>query len=111
MTEKNTNKQVKKRRRLFRTPIMGEPLPNGKRFLSMRMKFVGVMLVTGTAILLLALTAIPLSLQVFQKYHTRPERVEARLEGYVREFADYVAEKKIIPRLWWSGRAVTARCT
>ena len=95
MTEKHTRKAPKKRRLFFRTPIMGEPLPNGKRFLSMRMKFVGVMLITGTAILLLALTAIPLSLQLFQKYHTRPERVEARLESYVREFADYVAEKKI----------------
>ena len=74
---------------------MGEPLPNGKRFVSMRMKFVGVMLITGTAVLLLALSAIPLSLQLFQKSHTKPERVEARLESYVREFASYVAEEKI----------------
>ena len=95
MTEKRKHQKTKKRRLFFRTPIMGEPLPNGKRFLSMRMKFVGVMLITGTAILLLALTAIPLSLQLFQRIHTQPERVEARLESYVREFADYVAEKKI----------------
>lgn len=95
MTDKPTKKNAKKHRLFFRTPIMGEPLPNGKRFLSMRMKFVGVMLITGTAILLLALTAIPLSLRLFQRIHTEPERVEARLEGYVREFADYVAERKI----------------
>ena len=74
---------------------MGELLPNGKRFVSMRMKFMVVMLITGTAVLMLALSAIPVSLQIFHKYHTRPEQVEARLENYVREFAAYVAEEKI----------------
>ena len=87
--------KVKSRRRLFRTPIMGETLPNGKRFVSMRMKFLAVMLITGLAVLMLALTAIPLSLQIFHKYHTQPEQVEARLDSYAREFAAYVAEKKI----------------
>ena len=76
-------------------PFIGEPLPNGKRFISMRMKFVAVMLVAGTAILITALAAIPLALQLFQKYHTRPERVDERLDGYVRDFAAYVAEEKI----------------
>ena len=83
------------RRSLFRVPIIGEPLPNGKRFISMRMKFVGVMLITGLAVVITALVAIPLSLQFFHKHHTDPERTDQRLDGYVRDFAAYVAEEKI----------------
>ena len=70
-------------------------MPNGRRFVSMRMKFVGVMLITGIAVLLLALIAIPLSLRFFQKHHTEPERVDERLQSYVEDFATYVAEEKI----------------
>ena len=96
MIKKSTDSTKRKgRRSLLRTPIMGETLPNGKRFMSMRVKFVGFMLITGVAVLLLALTAIPLSLRIFEKNHNKQERVEARLDDYVSEFASYVAEKKV----------------
>ena len=85
----------KSRRSFFRTPIMGETLPNGKRFMSMRMKFVGFMLITGVAVLLVALMAIPLSLRIFEKNHNKLVRVEARLDDYISDFAAYVAEKKV----------------
>ena len=85
----------KSRRAFFRTPIMGEPLPNGQRFVSMRMKFVGFMLITAVAVLIFALVAIPLSLRIFQKSHNKLERVEARLDSYISDFAAYVAEKKV----------------
>ena len=96
MTDKNNQSPKKRPRRpLFRTPIIGAPLPNGKRFVSMRMKFVGVMLITGFAVLVTALVAIPLSLRLFQEYHTDPERTDQRLDGYARDFAAYVAEEKV----------------
>ena len=76
-------------------PFIGEVMPNGRRFVSMRVKFAGVMLITGVAVLVVALLAIPMALQLFRKYHTRPERVDARLESYVRDFSSYVAENKI----------------
>lgn len=76
-------------------PFIGTSLPNGKRFVSMRMKFVGVMVVAGVTILLTALAAIPLTLQLFRVYHTRPERVERRLNSYVQDFALYVAEENV----------------
>ncbi len=76
-------------------PFIGELMPNGKRFISMRMKFVGVMLITGVAVLVAALVIIPLALRFFQSFHTQPERVEERLKDYVRDFASYVAEEKI----------------
>ena len=96
MTDKRSDPtKGKKRLPLFRTPIIGETMPNGKRFVSMRMKFVGFMLITGVAVLLLALTAIPLSLQIFEKNHNKLERVEARLDDYISDFAAYVAEKKV----------------
>ena len=63
--------------------------------MSMRMKFVGFMLITGVAVLLLALTVIPLSLRIFEKNHNKLERVEARLDEYISDFAAYVAEKKV----------------
>ena len=63
--------------------------------MSMRMKFVGFMLVTGVAVLLLALVAIPLSLRIFERNHNKLERVEARLDEYISDFAAYVAEKKV----------------
>ena len=85
----------KSRRAFFRTPIIGEQLPNGKRFVSMRMKFVGFMVTTAVAVLLVALVAIPLALQVFQRQHNKLERVEARLDTYISDFAAYVAEKKV----------------
>lgn len=61
----------------------------------MRVKFVAVMLTTAVSILVMALTAIPLALQLFRTYHTQPDRVEQRLESYVRDFAAYVAEEKV----------------
>ena len=76
-------------------PFIGQLLPNGKRFVSMRMKFVAVMLITSVAVLVTALAAIPLALRIFHTQHTQPDRVEERLDGYVRDFASYVAEEKI----------------
>lgn len=96
MTDPKRKTNRKKRRlSFFHMPFIGETLPNGKRFISMRVKFVGVMVVTGIAVLVTALSVIPLALQVFQKYHTRPDRVDERLEDYVRDFAAYVAEEKV----------------
>ena len=63
--------------------------------MSMRMKFVGFMLITGVAVLLVALMAIPLSLRIFERNHNKLERVEARLDDYISDFAAYVAEKKV----------------
>ncbi len=76
-------------------PFIGQLLPNGKRFISMRMKFIAVMLITGVTVLVTALVAIPLALRFFHTHHTRPDRVDERLDGYVRDFAAYVAEEKI----------------
>ena len=85
----------KRKRLLSSMPFMGNTLPNGRRFVSMRIKFAAVMLLTGVTVLIIALLAIPHALQIFRKYHTRPQQVEARLESYVRDFSSYVAEKKI----------------
>ncbi len=64
-------------------------------FVSMQIKFMAVMVVTALAVVLTALWSIPLCLQIFRKVHTDPERVEARLEAYVRDFAAYVAEENV----------------
>ena len=70
-------------------------MPNGKRFLSMRIKFTVFMIITALVVVMVALIAIPAALQVYRREHSKPERVEARLENYIRNFAAYVAEENI----------------
>ena len=96
MTDPKKPRRLNKHRpSLTNMPFIGQLLPNGKRFVSMRMKFIAVMLITGVAVLVTALAAIPLALRFFHAHHTQPDRVEERLDGYVRDFAAYVAEEKI----------------
>lgn len=95
LIEPKKRKLLKKRPTFANMPFIGQLLPNGKRFVSMRMKFVAVMLITSVAVLVTALAAIPLALRIFHTQHTQPDRVEERLDGYVRDFASYVAEEKI----------------
>ena len=70
-------------------------MKGGGRFLSMRVKFTVFMIITALIVLALAFTAIPVALQIFRREHSRPERVEERLESYTRDFAVYVAEENI----------------
>jgi hypothetical protein len=93
--KKTTVKNKPRRKNFFRTPIIGETLPNGRRFVSMRMKFLGFVLLTATAVLMTALVLIPVALRLFQQYHTDPERTDERLDSYVRDFAADVAEEKV----------------
>ena len=88
-------KQGSPRRSLPQFPLIGKTTRDGRPFISMRVKFVLVMLVTALAVTLVALVAIPAALQIFQRVNTQPERVEERLESYVRSFAEYVAEEKL----------------
>lgn len=76
-------------------PLIGRTTRDGKPFISMRLKFVFVMLITAAAVTLFALIAIPTALQIFRTVNTKPERVEERLDSYVRSFAEYVAEENI----------------
>ena len=79
----------------FSKTIMGKPMKRGGRFLSMRVKFPVFMIMTALVVLALAFSAIPVALQIFRREHSRPERVEERLESYTRDFAEYVAEGNI----------------
>ena len=72
-----------------------EPMADGKRFVSMRVKFVAVLGVTGVSVLAAALVLIPLTLYVFRSIYMRPDNVEERLDDYVSSFASYVAEESV----------------
>ncbi len=67
----------------------------GKRFISMRVKFVIAAVITGLSVILGALIAIPLTLLVFRDAYMQTERVEARMEAYISSFASYVAEENL----------------
>ncbi len=79
-------------------PLLGkknEKMPNGQRFVSMRVKFLGVLGMTGVAVVLAALLLVPLSLRIFAHFYNTPERSVERMDRYVRSFADYVAREQI----------------
>lgn len=76
-------------------PIVGRTVKGDGRFLSMRLKFTVFMIITTLVVLALAFTVIPVALQIFRREHSRPDRVEARLESYIRDFAAYVAKENI----------------
>jgi hypothetical protein len=69
-------------------PLVGHFKRDGKPFISMRVKFVMVMLITAVAVTLTALIAVPMALGIFQRINTNPERVEARLESCMHAFFD-----------------------
>ncbi len=61
----------------------------------MRVKFLCVLGVTGVAVVLAALLLIPLALRIFSHIYNTPERQVARMDRYVRNFADYVAREQL----------------
>ncbi len=70
-------------------------MADGRRFISMRLKFVAVLGVTGVAVLVGALLLIPLARNLICRAHMEPERVDRRLNGYIRSFAEYVADEHV----------------
>ena len=77
-------------------PFIGKrshPMPNGKRFVSMRVKFVITAVVTGVSVITAALLLVTGSLHLFRRTYMKPERVNERMEEYIHSFATYVAEE------------------
>ncbi len=70
-------------------------MPGGRRFVSMRVKFLGVLGIAGISVILGALLLIPLTLQIFRGIYMRPANVEAREERAIERFATYVAEEGV----------------
>ncbi len=104
MTDKHKRREKRREKRRVARPSFrempfvgkkGEKMPNGQRFVSMRVKFLGVLGVTGMSVVLAALILIPLTLRVFGAIYDRPERSVARMDRYVRNFADYVAREQL----------------
>lgn len=79
-------------------PFIGKrshPMPNGKRFVSMRVKFVITAVVTGVSVITAALLLVTGSLHLFRRTYMKPERVNERMEEYIHSFATYVAEEQL----------------
>lgn len=67
----------------------------GKQFVSMRVRFVGFVVLAGVTVVAVALLLIPLTLSVFRTAYMQPDRVDRRLEACISDFADYVAEEGV----------------
>lgn len=67
----------------------------GRRFVSMRVKFVGFLCAVGLSVIAAALILIPLVLSVFRTVYMRPALVSNRMDRYVESFATYVADKNV----------------
>lgn len=67
----------------------------GKAFIPMRLKFMVVLATTAVGVVLLAFLLIPVALRVVGDIHMRPGNVDKRLDAYMDEFADYVAENNV----------------
>ena len=61
----------------------------------MRMKFFAVLTITALGVMLLAVLLIPVALRVVGDIHMRPDNVDRRLDSYMEEFANYVAENNV----------------
>lgn len=70
-------------------------MADGRRFVSMRVKFVAVLAVAFVTVALGALALIPVALNIFRGAYMQPEQVSRRLDGYIRSFAEYVAKEEI----------------
>lgn len=96
MKRKNHTQGTSRFRR--RMPLIGrrdERMAGGRRFISMRVKFLAVLAVTGVMVLVAALVLIPLTLQVFRNYYMKTEHVEERLESHITRFAAFVEDEHI----------------
>ena len=95
-SKKEKNEAIKQARPR-RMPFIGKQgeLSGGKRFVSMRVKFVGMLAITGVTVLVAALIAIPLTLQVFRSVYMTPSHADERLDRYMSRFAAYVAEENV----------------
>lgn len=67
----------------------------GKAFIPMRLKFMVVLATTAVGVVLLAFLLIPVALRLVGDIHMRPGNVDKRLDAYMDEFADYVAENNV----------------
>jgi len=93
--KKNSEKRlsVEKRRRLLFSGRSAQN--NGRPFLSLRIKFAMVLIISSVGIVVAMLMLIPLSASLITKEYMQPERLNLRLDDYIKNFSDYVAEENI----------------
>lgn len=68
---------------------------DGRAFISLRLKFAAVLVVSAVAVICAALIIIPVTVTLITDYYMEPHRMDERLDDYIRNFSDYVAEREI----------------
>ncbi len=69
--------------------------PGGRAFVSLRLKFAVVLVISAVTTTLLALLLIPLTLNLIMNHYTSVDQVDGRLDNYIQSFANYVAQDEV----------------
>lgn len=84
--------KISKRRMVFyaRSGVKGK-----KPFVSVRIKFAAVMIISAIITVCAALLVIPPAAALLTKIYMRPARLDERLDRYIQNFNDFVTENQI----------------
>ncbi len=76
--------------------IFSEKKKRGKGpFVSLRVKFAAVLLLSAIIAVCLILLILPLVSMLITNFYMQTDRANARLDGYISNFSDYVLEEKV----------------
>ncbi len=97
MTDNTAQAKKKKARRPGRWGLIAgrKSTPDGQAFVSLRLKFAAVLLISLVITVLATLLLIPLILNLVMSHYTSTTQVDKRLDNYIASFADYVTEDNV----------------
>ncbi len=71
-------------------------LKNGGRpFISLRIKFAAVLVISAVVVICAALVLIPVAVTLITDFYMEPRRMDERLDNYIRSFSDYVSDEAL----------------
>ena len=93
--EKTTGGQTSPRRKRMPLLAVKNAKNNDHPFISIRLKFAMVLVISAVAVIVTAMILIPVAVTLITDYYMEPERKDERLDDYIQSFSDYVTEEEI----------------
>jgi len=101
LTERRKKQFLLKKKKRAKTkrkmPLLMKAEGEGKGglFVSLRLKFAMVLIISALMMISIALLLIPVAARLITQYYMEPSRMDARLDDYILDFSDYVAAGNI----------------